>query len=143
VRFVNYWNFGAMAGCADCDVDAFLKQGGYTVRVEGLQYFNTTRRIKWTKPFKEILHDLDGSLTGHVNGSASPFYAFNQWPECTANLTMYDDGIVCNGSVRTRRIQIDGTNPKELDFLRLRATSTKGTRGISYLPKEISGSFVA
>jgi hypothetical protein len=81
-------------------------------------------------------------LTGYVNGSASPFFAFNQWPECTANLTMYDGGIVCNGSVRTRRIQIDGTNPSQLDFLRLRATSTQGTGVISYLPKEISGLFV-
>jgi hypothetical protein len=137
--FVNYGDFGAISGCASCDSDAFLAQGGYTVRFDGLRFVNTTRRTKWTAPFKDIFVDLDGSLTGHVNGSVSPFFAFNQWPECVANLTMFDGGIACDGSVRTRRLQVDNVDPAALDFLQMRITSSVGTGVINYLPKEISG----
>jgi hypothetical protein len=93
-----------------------MKQGGYTVRFERLEFVNTSQRIKWTAPFRDIFWDLDGSLTGSVNGTTSPFTGFNNWPsECEQKSLLLDSGIVCNYPVRLRRLQIDGVDPREVD----------------------------
>ena len=138
---VNYRDFGAISACAVCDSDPFLSQGGFTYRFEGLSFVNTTRRTLWTPPYKDIFLDLDGTLTGHVNGSVTEYRPFNVWPECEAQGAVYDHGIVCNSSARIRRMQIDNVNPYQLDFLSMLIESSNGKGGgvITYLPKEISG----
>jgi hypothetical protein len=68
-------------------------------------------------------YDLDGSLTGHVAGTALPFYKFNEWADGCFNDTSgaYDSGewapggMVCNGSSRVRRLQMWGQEPDPLD----------------------------
>jgi hypothetical protein len=58
-----------------CESEMALRQGGYTYRMQGLTFINTTRRIRWTRPYKEIVQDLDGSLTGIGGGGwVSPYY---------------------------------------------------------------------
>lgn len=48
-------------------------------------------------PFREIIHDQDGTLTGlGVNSWASFFYPHLLTDECT-NSTAEFDGVVCNG----------------------------------------------
>lgn len=85
-----------------------------------MTFINSDRRIKWTTPFKEIFCDLDGSLTTFTNGWATPYYKWNEWtPACvhdTSATSTYDGGIVCDGSVVLRRLQLSYVNPRELDF---------------------------
>ncbi len=80
-------------------------------------FINSPKKVLWTNPFKEILWDLDGSLTGFANGWVTPYYAWNMWaPSCSRRGSEFDYGIVCDSSVVMRRLQFDYVNPRELDF---------------------------
>ena len=70
---VNWHDNGAISGCSECDSDQNLKQGGYTFRFNNLAFTNTSRRVAWTTPYKQIFWDIDGSLTGIANGTATPY----------------------------------------------------------------------
>ncbi|EDQ93048.1 uncharacterized protein MONBRDRAFT_22411 [Monosiga brevicollis MX1] len=142
-KFVNYGAKGTLSACAKCDTQTNFRQGGYTFRLQGLEFFNSTKRAEWTSPFKQIFYDLDGSLTGFVNGTATPFHAFNHYPGvCDAMGEAYDFGLVCDNTVRVRRLQIDAIEPDELDdqALRLAQVANASRSGtIGYRVKEIGG----
>jgi hypothetical protein len=139
--FVGYRDIGAISGCTDCESDTEYAQGGYTIRFDGLRFVNTTRRVKWEPPKKDIFIDLDGSLTGFRNGTAMPFFTFNNFtgPCRTDTVGTYDKGIVCDGTVRVRRVQIDNTQPKTLDGVNLNVTSSAGSQVVQFRPKETYG----
>lgn len=138
--FVNYGgSAGAMAACAECDAQNQLKQGGYTVRVRNLRFFNSEARVKWTPPFNQIFWDLDGSLTGVSGGWATPFRAMNAWPECPRRNAELDFGLACDNTVKVRRLQIDGVNPRELDFQSVWFATTVGVDETRFQPKEHYG----
>lgn len=83
-----------------------MKQGGYTYRWSGLSFVNSAVRVGWAAPYKDIFLDLDGSLTGWVNGTVLPFWAWNAWPECPQDrIGMFSLGSVCNPSVRVRTVE--------------------------------------
>ena len=99
---------GALSACASCCSFVSKKQGAYTYRFKNLRWDNSPKRVEFTCPFKQILFDEDGSLTGHVNGTATYDYKYNRYPgTCDVQGTKFDNGIVCDGSVRVRRLQID------------------------------------
>lgn len=123
-----------------CNSDMDYRQGGYTVRWQGLTFINTPRRILWTAPYKEMFWDLDGSLTGYANGWASPYYRWNEWVSaCTHRDITYDNGIVCDNTVAMRRLQVNFVNPRELDFQSMIIDSVAGTDVMPFRPKEIYG----
>ena len=119
ITFVNYGNSPALSGCNDCDSSESYRQGGYTYRTRNLRFVNSSVRTYWNDPPKEIFHDLDGSLTGFVNGTATPYYAWNEWPECTRQGANFTLGLVCNGQVRVRRMQMTNVAPSQLNYLNL------------------------
>jgi hypothetical protein len=143
IHFVNYGATGAIAGCAKCDSDTDFRQGGYTFRLGGLAFTNSPRRTKWTSPYKQIFLDLDGSLTGHVNGTATPYRGYHVVPGvCERSDETHDAGIVCDNTVRVRRLQIDDVEPKQLDFRPMHiaqsdAPEYNDTQG--FRPKEFYG----
>ena len=120
-NFVNYQNTGAISACAGCCSPIKFKQGAYTYRFKNLVWSNSNKRTHWTCPYKQILYDLDGSLTGYKGGTALPYYQFNEWDgECVMDkLGTYSGGktgMVCNDKVRVRRLQVWGAEPRELDM---------------------------
>ena len=122
--FINYADSGAISACAGCCAPTSFRQGAYTYRFERLNWHNTSVRTRWTCPYKQILYDLDGTLTGHAGGTALPFYQFNAWEgQCAIDETgTYDKGhrgMICNDKVRVRRLQIEGSEPRELDNKRI------------------------
>jgi hypothetical protein len=138
--FVNYIGHGVISSCMKCGSQTDLKQGGYTVRFRGLRFVNCSQRVAWVEPYKEIFFDLDGSLTGIASGTATPYYGFNEWtPTCTRQGLALDSGLLCDASVRVRRVQIDGVNPREMDFKWAAISSDAGRGRIRFLPKEIYG----
>lgn len=118
--FVDYEDAGVLSSCAGCCSPVSPKQGAYTVRYERLKFENSPMRTKWTCPFKQIHYDLDGTLVGHEGGTALPYYKFNEWDghcekDGVGNYSAGYPGMVCNGDVRVRRLQIHSMEPKELD----------------------------
>ena len=82
-----------------------------------MTFINSTKRVQWTAPFKQIFWDLDGTLSGYSNGWVSPYYAFNNHAgPCSRRGVEYDMGIVCDGTVVMRRLQVDDVEPWQLDF---------------------------
>lgn len=80
-------------------------------------WINTTRRVLWTDPYKEIMWDLDGTLTGYANGWLTPHYKWNDWaPHCVQGNSTFDHGTVCDGTAAVRRLQVYGVNPQALDW---------------------------
>ena len=143
VTFVNYGSSPALSGCNDCDSSESYRQGGYTYRVKNLRFINSTVRTYWNDPPKEIFHDLDGSLTGYVNGTATPYYAWNEWPECVRQGANFTLGLVCNGQVRVRRMQMSQVAPNQLNYLNLavqgQGATTNVTGVMPFRPTELYG----
>ena len=108
--FTDYGAMPAIKGCRTCCGEKTW-QGAYTYTYENLKFFNSDVRIGWNCPFKQIYFDKDGSLTGHVNGSATAYKKFNDWTDakqgdpCAPGNATFSGGIVCDGSVRVRRLE--------------------------------------
>ena len=122
---------GAISACNGCCSPVTKRQGGYTFRFDRLTFDNVPKRVEWTCPFKQILFDLDGTLTGIVNGTATPYYKFNEYAGvCDRQTKLYDDGIICDNTVRVRRLQIKGVSaggsiPGFLDDKRIELRQSK------------------
>ena len=138
--FVNY-AIGAISGCFNCATDgSFRRQGGYTVRFDGLTFVNTSKRVKWLPPYKDIFSDLDGSLTSHINGTTMPFFKFNDVTACLRSGAIpLDSGSVCDASVRVRRLQIDNVSPVELNNNAIKLISKVGAGLVMFDVFEING----
>ena len=126
----------ALLLCKQCDTVAQMNQGGFTLFTKGLQFINTPIRFRPWYPYKEILFDYDGSLTGIAGGSLTPYYAFNVNPHCTAMNATYG-GIVCDSSVRVRKLSIMYPLPEAIWSAQLIVTtfdSTGKQMGVDVVP---------
>jgi len=140
-RFINYGVNGvgsAIFSCPDC-MSTSPVQGGYTVRVSGLAFENVTCRVSWGSPFKDIFLDLDGSLSGIVNGTAAPFYAFNNFPECPRAGPELSLATLCGASTPLRRLQIDGVGPGQMDLTPFLLASAAGNDTTAFRTTELYG----
>lgn len=66
-RFFNFnteRRSAALGTCSHCFHPAASSSGGHTFTTENLEFTNVPLRIHWQHPWREIIHDLDGSLTG-------------------------------------------------------------------------------
>lgn len=65
---------------------------------------STTARVYYHTPRREIIYDLDGSLTGLGPKSwAVAHWKHNEVPDCQINMNVYD-GMICKPTVQVRRI---------------------------------------
>jgi len=108
----SFYNFdfggsGALGTCSHCFHGDASAAGSMTYTVSNLHFGeNVPKRILWCDPWREIIHDLDGSLTGlgvesYAMGTAEPHMYV---PECTESLEMHD-GMICDGTnVQVRKI---------------------------------------
>ena len=108
VHNVKFYNFNKMKGgdraaigtCSHCFSAPSTDSGARTLTVKGLSFdSSTTVKVKYQIPYREIIKDLDGSLTGLGPGSwATAYWKHNEVPECTKNLDVYD-GLLCDSSI--------------------------------------------
>lgn len=118
VHNVRFYNFnmsgkGAIGTCSHCFSAPSTDSGARTLTVKGLYFDPKTVAIKirYQEPYREIILDLDGSLTGKgPNSWATPYWKHNVQPECEVDLPVYN-GIICNGSVQIRRVVFDSYKP--------------------------------
>jgi len=114
LKFYNF-DFNKAAGistCSHCHHDNATDSGSRTVRFSGLKFEKCPRKIVYHTPFRAILHDLDGTLTGQGAKSwATPYWRHNDWKgDCKVDKEMYN-GIICNNKVQVRRIAFSGYSP--------------------------------
>lgn len=106
-RFFNFnWNnAAAISTCSHCWHDQETDSGGRTSRLSNNTFdASVTRLINWGYPYRAILFDEDGSLTGKGPRSwATPYYKHHEQPECEHNMT-YWGGTFCDNTITMRRI---------------------------------------
>ena len=119
-EFYNYGNMAVINQCFDC-CGYRSRQGAFTTRFAGLSFPGTNVRTKYACPSKQIYFDMDGTLSGQAGGTVTAYHRFNEWEECPKDTTgTFGGGIVCNSSVRVRKLSIPAiagmkrTEPREL-----------------------------
>lgn len=102
VHNVTFYNFdiadkAALGTCSHCFSPPSTDSGGRTLTVSNLKFdASTTVRIRYQEPWREILYDVDGSLTGLGPRTwATSYWRHNLHPECQVNMQVYD-GLICN-----------------------------------------------
>jgi len=118
VHNVKFYNFdkaekAALGTCSHCFSAPSTDSGGRTLTVKNLQFdASTTIKIRYQEPWREILLDLDGSLTGlGAKSWATAYWKHNEVPECKVNMAVYD-GLLCNPTVQVRRIVYQNQVPE-------------------------------
>jgi len=100
----DFGSSGALSTCSHCFHHASSRSGGLTYTTSGLSFTNCNKRIWYQEPFREIIHDLDGSLTGLGADSWAVFAQPHLYqPECQGALETHD-GVICDSRVQVRRI---------------------------------------
>jgi len=134
VHNVHFHNFdvagkAAIGSCSHCFHSAATDSGARTVTFSNLQFDSSvTKKIQYQYPFKDIFYDLDGTLTGlGAKSWATPYFAFNEQPECQVDLAIYD-GLLCNSSVQVRRIAFHKYAPSYFEFQPLLITQMDSPR---------------
>ena len=62
LTIVNYGTSGALAGCLDCSSNEDYRQGGFTYRYGRMRFVNSSVRITWPEPYKEIFQVSAGGV---------------------------------------------------------------------------------
>lgn len=108
-KFYNF-NFGKSGALSDCSHCFFLPStdSGARQYVTSNLFFDAQtvpKRIWWQYPFRGIILDQDGSLTGLGSNSwAVAYFPYNDFSgECTLDNSKYD-GHICNPTVQVRRV---------------------------------------
>ena len=137
---INYGTTPVLSGCNECDSGEFMNQGAKTYRFEGLRFVNSTRRTIWSRHYKQIFWDLDGSLAGHPNSYVLQWYDFNAWsPHCSRlPAEGYGDSMLCVNTT-VRRVEIDYVTPNQVDFTDLRIFGGNRSSELYFLPMDIYG----
>ena len=137
---INYGTTPVLSGCNDCDGGEFMNQGARTYRFEGLKFVNSTRRTIWSRHYKQIFWDLDGSLAGHPNSYVLQWYDFNAWSPLCSRLPLegYGDSMLCINTT-VRRVEIDYVTPNQVDFTDLRIFGGNRSSELYFLPMDIYG----
>ena len=115
VRNARFYRFtdgaGGIGQCTHC-LTPKADGGARTYRFRNLHWDDATvtKRVKYLGPYKGILHDLDGTLTGRgANTYATSYWKHNDQPECTLDEEMYS-GLICSSSVAVRRLVFTGAD---------------------------------
>ena len=109
IRFYNFDfnNAAALGSCSHCFHGAATDSGARTITFEGLEFYDTPRKIRYQYPWKAIFYDRDGSLTGQgAHSFATPYQKHHEQPECLFSEEVIDefDGVTCDPSVQVRRV---------------------------------------
>ena len=106
----NWGRSAALGTCSHCFHPNAIDSGSRTVTVRNL-YFDatTTRRIWYQMPFRAIIFDQTGELTGKGPGSwAMGYNKHNDWPGECEHLEDVYDGHTCENTVQVRRVAFHG-----------------------------------
>lgn len=138
VTFVNFDRPGCTcySTCAQCS--EFQKRGGWTTHTSKNHFVNASRRTALQWNHESVILDLDGSLTGHVNGSVVPTNANLPPQHCIVSAQdSYGphNGSVCDSNVKFRRLACNNAAPSSLRGKNLLLTNEYGTDVVPYCLK--------
>ena len=117
--FANYdYNetWSAIGTCSHCEGPA-TDSSGRTYFFKDLYFVNTTQRVKFDTPFKEIIYDEDGTLTESATHRWVVFdFQHLHVSECSSTYQPNYDGLLCSDQIKIRRVLF--YEPKPFDSLK-------------------------
>jgi hypothetical protein len=122
VRFYNFDIAGkaAIGTCSHCFAAPSTDSGARTLTTSKLSFDNVLIKIRYQEPWREILYDQDGTLTGLGAGSwATAYWRHNEWPgQCSVDMDVYD-GLICKNTVQVRRVVFYNYKPDIFSMMNL------------------------
>ena len=139
VTFVNFDRPGcsAILACSHCR----SLQGGFLTRYNKITLINSPNLSGWQWTYEHVHRDLDGSLTGTVNGSLLPYTGLLPSDSCSVHQASSTtvDGSLCDASVDFVRIAIHSVNPSSIATRTLYLTNEFGTSTVNYDGDRLTG----
>ena len=114
-------------------------QRGFETRYSDITLINTPNLVTWRVSYEHIHKDLDGSLTGIVNGSLLPYNALLSPDNCSIYQTSntYNTSL-CDGSVNFARIHMHDVSPLSLHTTTIHLSNQFGTSDLPYETRGVS-----
>ena len=139
VTFVNFDRPGcsAVLACSHCRT----LQGGFLTRYNDITLIDSPNLSGWQWTYEHVHRDLDGSLTGTINGSLLPYTNLLPSDSCSihpASSTTINGGF-CDASVDFARIAINSVFPSSISTRTLYLTNQFGTSDVSYAITRLTG----
>ena len=139
VTFVNFDRPGcsAILACSHCTP----LQGGFLTRYNKITLINSPNLSGWKWTYEHVHRDLDGSLTGIVNGSLLPYTGLLPSDSCSVHQASSTtvDGSLCDASVDFVRIAIHSVTPSSIAKTRLYLTNEFGASTVNYESARLIG----
>jgi len=116
--------WGAIGTCSHCEGPS-TDSSGRTYFFKNLYFVNTTQRVTFDIPFKEIIYDEDGTLGNSTHRWVVHYFKHLNIPECIRNEARYN-GLLCSKDISIRRIVFHEPDPYNvLKFLPMKIMNTK------------------
>ena len=139
VTFVNFDRPGcsAVLACSHCRA----LQGGFLTRYDNITLIDSPNLSGWQWTYEHVHRDLDGSLTGIVNGSLLPYTGLLPSDRCSVHQASSTsvDGSLCDASVDFVRIAVHSVSPSSIATRTLFMTNQYGTSRVNYVVTRLTG----
>ena len=139
VTFVNFDRPGcsAVLACSHCRA----LQGGYLTRYSDITLIDSPNLSGWQWTYEHVHRDLDGSLTGIVNGSLVPYTGLLPSDRCSMHPSSSTsvDGSLCDASVDFVRIAVHSVLPTSIATRTLILTNQFGSSNVNYVITRLTG----
>ena len=139
VTFMNFDRPGcsAILACSHCR----NLQGGFLTRYNKITLINSPNLSGWQWTYEHVHRDLDGSLTGIVNGSLLPYTGLLPSDSCSVHQASSTtvNGSLCDASVDFVRIAIHSVTPSSINTRTLYLTNQYGTSTVNYELTRLTG----
>ncbi len=129
--FINF-NETKLATFGVAAVQGFIGSdtGGFTYAVKNLNFVNSPNKVFYRWQHEAIFHDLDGSLSGTVDGKVVPSAGILPPDHCTFNESDFSVGVpgsVCSDQVQLHRFSYNKPEPTALKFRNTTFTNAYGS----------------
>ena len=119
ITFINFNDAGkAGLGITQIDGKTSSFNGGFKYITRNLAFLNANNKVKWRWENEGVFHDLDGTLTGEVDGKVVPKSGILP-PTCSevqSDFSVGFAGVNCSSQVEFTRWSFNFPSPNSLHF---------------------------
>nr|XP_061786823.1 fibrocystin-L-like [Nerophis lumbriciformis] len=140
-KFIDF-DRGACAaiGVASIDGKCVDRCGGWPVRFEGIEYFNSPNKagLRWEHEVQLV--DMDGSLTGNIDYKVVPLTGLLDPAHCSesAEWSVAFPAVLCDHTVKFHRLALNNPSPSSLDAKDIILSNSHGSSAVPYLKKRMT-----
>ncbi|XP_069813288.1 fibrocystin-L-like isoform X2 [Dendropsophus ebraccatus] len=114
--------------------------GGWSVKFNGIQYFNSPNKAGFRWEHEVVLIDTDGTLTGKIGGKVIPASGLLDPSQCSqsSDWSAGFPGYVCNSSISFHRLAFNNPTPSSLLGKDVIISNSFGSSVVPYLVKRLT-----